>query len=266
MQEIAAVASDIEHRRQSLVSLIPKNSHKTITIAVQRAFGALGATAQLLPEIVSAAQNYTNNLRAVAARNEQHAAMQAQRAKRMAANSASKAMKEWASAFERTTTELRAFNRRLTPFDIEFPEAIVAAGLVSLLRSAEAVANGRDADALKHLGKRIVEGTIKWGSKLLPVRYEDLKDLVDAIQGLKDVADAGKATKLRKQQARIGSDFLTWIDAIVLLSVSWSAQAQRFLLATQGKGDADDREVLKLVEARVHACAVAGWPPPSRAS
>lgn len=262
MRSIAKVVIRLERRKRSFAKLLPAKRHKEVTLRVQQAYGALGATAQLLPEIVSAAQTYSAGLSKIAVRSENRATRQRQRANRMsriAARSSNPAIKDWASAFERITVDMNAANRRLSSLQIHFSEVAVAGGLFSLFESVEALAASRDAEALKHLGWRVAEGAVKWGTKLLPIRYDDVKEVLEAIGGLKDLADAGSALKLRRQQARAGADFLNWIDAINLLILSWNAEAQRFLLATKGKSTTDD-QVLELAMRRSVACSQEGWP------
>ncbi|MBI1775068.1 MAG: hypothetical protein HYR63_06955 [Proteobacteria bacterium] len=67
---------------------------------------------------------------------------------------------------------------------------------------------------------------------------------------IKDGRDAAGFLELRKQQAKMASEFLAWNQQLVVLATSWCCDAMRFLGAVSGKRRPTDNNVLDAFNAR----------------
>lgn len=122
-----------------------------------------------------------------------------------------------------------------------------------LLTSGALLSQGRDAEAVKQLGEHLFGLALKIGAKLSGVEY--VKDLAELIEALRELLKTGEIVKLRRQQVRMASDLLMWLDAVTLVALTWGFAAQHFLLAAEGKGGASDDDVIDLVLARMATCS-----------
>lgn len=111
----------------------------------------------------------------------------------------------------------------------------LATELKAFLKAAEDLAAGRDKDVAKKLAVRIAWGSVKWLSKLSPVRREDIEDIKDLLEALSDLSGVAGATRERKKQARVAAAFMRWSQAITLLAMSVAAEGERFLDAVKAR-------------------------------
>jgi hypothetical protein len=96
-----------------------------------------------------------------------------------------------------------------------------------VIQSGEDLAAGKDEEVVKNLTWRLVAGTVKWGTKLLPVRAEDFKDAAELLEALGDLRDIGGVAKERRKQAAVAAKFLLWSQATALTAMAWAVEAQR---------------------------------------
>lgn len=132
-------------------------------------------------------------------------------------------------------------------------------GASNLLVSARDLANARDKQALDKIGVVVAKKVAKRLSKLLPIHFEDLEDLVELIDILSDSRSVIRATKLRCRQANAASGLLTWLNIISLLGLSWAYDAYSYILGTQGRGQTPEDDVLNHVVNVGVECANQDW-------
>jgi hypothetical protein len=177
------------------------------------------------------------------------------------------------AAVNRTSASLRTCGRyaaELLPASLAYSERVVkrsekasqgrqtgekiglllsANAFQSLVDAVELIANERDKEAFKALGKQTLEFGLKVAATLSGFELVKLaKEMIEA--GL-DVVRLGQSTKLRKNQVAVASNFLSWLDAITIICLGWCFRAQRQLLAMEGKGQTSDDEILAMVEKRI---------------
>ena len=126
----------------------------------------------------------------------------------------------------------------------------------SLLEAADLISRGKDAEAARHLLKELLTTGFKIGIKLTPLRY--LKDAADALEALGDILRTRKAARLRRQQVKVATDLLNWLDAVELVVFAWCYAAQLFLLAMRGRGQTPGPRIVARVEAEI-AVAAKAW-------
>jgi hypothetical protein len=137
----------------------------------------------------------------------------------------------------------------------------IADDLIACIRSADSLAKSRDRIVAKRLGKTLLWGTIKWGSKLLPVRYSDLKDVEEVFSAFRDVASVRSALRERKNQALIAVTFLRWSEVATVVAMTWAAEATRLLDAVTGAPSRTREKRLEEVQLRMVAEATANPAP-----
>lgn len=130
-------------------------------------------------------------------------------------------------------------------------------GFAVLRDSADLISKGKDAEAAKHLFKELLAMGFKIGVKLTPLRY--VKDAAEALEALQDILRTTKANRLRKQQVKVATDLLNWLDAVAFVILRWCYAAELFLLGAQGKGNTPESTIWGLVDGRL-AVAVKAWP------
>lgn len=134
----------------------------------------------------------------------------------------------------------------------------VAPTLVSLIEGAEELAEGKDHEVLKRTGWRVAFVAGKWITKLLPVRYEDVKDVVEAIGAIADIRKLGSSLKERKREAAAAAKVLQWSKNGALIAMGWGTEAERILDLLSGAPDRTDNQRLKAVQQRMKT-AVSEW-------
>ncbi len=134
----------------------------------------------------------------------------------------------------------------------------VAPTLVSLIEGAEDLAEGKDHEVLKRTAWRVAFVAGKWATKLLPLRYEDVKDLVEAVGALADIRKLGSSLKERKRQADSAAKVLQWSKNGAVIAMGWGIEAERILDLLSGAPDRTDNQRLKAVQQRMKT-AVPEW-------
>jgi hypothetical protein len=143
---------------------------------------------------------------------------------------------------------------------------VTVVALNSLLESAHEMANKRDGKALRSLGIDVVKTSAKWASKLLIIRYEDVKDIkealetiADVVEGATDVGGVRKSSRLRRTQVDAASDFLSWIDSLALLAAAWCGKAQQYILAVTGSPTVTDEDASAAASTRIRRHMTIRW-------
>ncbi len=214
-QPVAITVQKLEERATKLRELIDATAHPAVSLSLQRTYGSLRGCAELASLLENAASTYVDTTLASTKTDPQAA---------------------------RTIGAIATVQDTV----IEFRH---------LLLSGDLISNGRDAEAIKALGRHVFDLILKIGAKLSGVEY--IKDLAELIAALKDLIKTGQIIKFRKQQVRTASDLLKWADAVTLVALAWAYSAQRYLLVTEGKTGAEleDEAVLELVIARMVQCS-----------
>lgn len=130
----------------------------------------------------------------------------------------------------------------------QISDAAYSVTLWRLIEAFDQISRTRDSKAIKLLSWDVVKLLLKWGTKPLPVRYDDVKDLAEVLSAAEDVGSVAKASKLRRQQVAAATDLLTWLDALHLLALAWAFEAHRHIATAQGRGVLKDDVVFAEVE------------------
>jgi hypothetical protein len=117
------------------------------------------------------------------------------------------------------------------------------------LETAALMADGRDAEVLKKLGRKTAELALKIGAVLSGVQY--IKDSAEVVDILLKAFGAGQVIKLRRQQVAAASDLLRWADAISFMTLAWCFAAELFVLGTRAKGQTPEKTIMLHVIKRV---------------
>lgn len=123
----------------------------------------------------------------------------------------------------------------ITPAALKKAFPSTAADLIGILEGADDLANARDKQVAKKVGWAVLKGVATWGSKVLPVRFSDLKDFAELLSAVGDVVTIGAAARERRHQAKAAVGFLRWSQGIALVAMAWAAEALRILDQLQGK-------------------------------
>lgn len=130
----------------------------------------------------------------------------------------------------------------------QISDAAYSHTLWRLISAIDEISRARDSKAIKLLSWDVVKLLLKWGTKPLPVRYDDVKDLAEVLGAAEDAASVAKASKLRRQQVAAATDLLTWLDALHLLALAWAFEAHRHIATAQGRGILKDTAVFAELE------------------
>lgn len=119
-----------------------------------------------------------------------------------------------------------------------------------LMEAVQLIAEERDPEAYKALGKQAAMTVAKIGMILSGL--EPLKLIEEFISTAMDVYETGQSMKLRKNQVKLASDLMLWLDAVSLVCLTWTVQAQGLILRAQGSFDATtDDQIIERVTARI---------------
>ena len=216
MPSVAAVLTRLSRRRKTIRALAVKDTHPAVLTRIQNVYAHLAVTGDYVGQLESAVATY--NLKAVVT------------AKQRGGGGIAKQVVKASAIF--------SFH-----------------GFTALLDSADLISKGKDAEAVKHLFRELLDMGIKIGVKLTPLHY--VKDIAEAFEAFRDILRTTKATRFRSQQVKVGNDVLYWLDGVALVMRCWCYAAELFLLGLQGKGATPEDQIWDLVDAKVVAEAKA---------
>jgi len=105
---------------------------------------------------------------------------------------------------------------------------------LSLLEAAQAIAEGRDADAWNDLKKRGAQLALKVGTLGLSGWWDTAADGADVAKSLWDAARSSDLQKFRIAQAKVASNFVGWNRGNQGIVTLWCKGALYYLLGISG--------------------------------
>ena len=212
-KELSAIRKKLSARAKSFDALIKDGvKHPTVRAAAQRASKSLKVCSDLLQEVQSA----------VIARTE-----------------ADQKRLEAASKQKSPLGKVSQYNATLM-------KASLGKAAAELRDSVELIADERDAEAIKALGARALTTMVKIGTTLSGI--ELVKLVKDLIETGWDLIEVGRSMKFRKNQAKLSSDFLVWLESVSLARLTWAVHAEDLVLRAKGKTPQEDRVIASVIK------------------
>jgi len=224
--QLVNIKKKLEKRAAKLDEIIDSGKiHSTVQASVQRAASSLRLCSELLAEIREAVQ-----ARAKAEEDRLDTALKKK--------SELARVTEW-------TTNLTRWN--------------LATEGKKLLETAQMIAEERDSEAFKALAGQAAETLVKIGMILSGA--ELLKLVEEFITSAMDVYQTGQSMKYRKNQVKLASDLLLWLESVSMICLTWAVQAQGLILRTEGKYEATSNDqIIEMVTKRIVALATKRTP------
>lgn len=208
-EQLAAARRRLASRCRKQRSLVNFDTHPYVVDRIDATYGAFAVCDELLPELVTDGLAHLARTR------------------------------------ELPSATLPALQRYLAIRATELHDAAFALMLWNLLDAADLVSRSRDTEALKLLSWETIKVASKWATKALPVRYEDLRDLLDLLGNLDELFSVSKASRVRRRQVKDASLILAWLEALEILATSWCLETLRLLAIAQRRPRADDDTLLQ---------------------
>ena len=251
----------LQKRRQRIRSWVKQDSHPLVVDQVREAHAALGAMDQLLREIAPS----MSRLLVDSKNREQELQLERDEQKKRNQDKARQLRLEAQQEQDPEHAEFLEAMARSYEFHIDLPDTsdLRFAGTLltaaKLYGSADQVSRSRDAEAIKTLGLKAVTTAGKWALKLTPIRQEDLQDLKEAWEALKDLTEplddltaVLEAGKLRRSQVDAASSLFERLQMIRELAEAWCRVAlqEPFFAQAIGVDDVDAAWQERLQRAR----------------
>lgn len=220
----------LQKRRQRLQSWVRQDSHPLVVHQVREAHAALGAMDQLLRDIAPSMSRLLvdskNRERELQLEREDQKKRNQEKAHQLRLEAQQEQDLEHAELLEALARSYEFHIDLPDTSDLRFAGTLLTAA--KLYGSADQVSRSRDAEAIKTLGLKAVTTAGKWALKLTPIRQEDLQDLKEAWEALKDLTEplddltaVLEAGKLRRSQVDAASSLFERLQVIRELAEAW---------------------------------------------